>query len=349
MWYSVGVIPVQCLKVSRKYLSGAADTVSISDRLLFITGDISLGYLKSAFCMFFNKNLIDSYQLENPYTLVDSGKWTIDKLMEMSAVASQDVNNDGKFGLDDQLGFVVHDKNHPRGFLASTGINMFTKNDDGNWEFTLGSERDADVIESLNKLLYQAEGMYHYKGSNSNASELVNYNKITSKFVSDQILIMTAEFDDAVSQLRDMKSPYGVLPYPKYDETQKDYGSSARSTHNSFAMPLTCSDPDMAGAVYEALSSSNYSSVVPAYFETALKIKYSSDDDSARMYDIIRAGMTLDFGYIFNNSFKTQPLQLILESIAKENSFASNLASKKDGVIFSLEDFLQKIEINFAE
>lgn len=97
---------------------------------------------------------------------------------------------------------------------------------------------------------------------------------------------MTAEIDDSVSQLRDMKDAYGILPYPKADENQKEYVSSARNTHNAFSMPITCEDPDMAGAVLEALSSSNHDTVLPAYFETALKKKYARcPDDSARMYE----------------------------------------------------------------
>ena len=79
---------------------------------------------------------------------------------------------------------------------------------------------------------------------------------------------MTAEMDDSVAQLRNMKDDYGILPYPKYDESD-EYRSSARNIHNAFSMPVTTSHEDIAVAVLEALSSEKYETVLPAYFETA--------------------------------------------------------------------------------
>jgi hypothetical protein len=55
-------------------------------------------------------------------------------------------------------------------------------------------------------------------------------------------------------------------------------------------------------AVIEAMAIEGYYNVAPAYFETALKVKYSSDDDSARMFDMIRAGVTYDFGRVYSTA-----------------------------------------------
>ena len=59
-------------------------------------------------------------------------------------------------------------------------------------------------------------------------------------------------------------------------------------------MPITCSDPDMAGAVMEALSCDKYNRVLLEYFEIALKTKYIRDSNR-QMYDLIRSTMVLDF------------------------------------------------------
>jgi len=145
-----------------------------------------------------------------------------------------------------------------------------------------------------------------------------------------------------------MNDPYGVLPFPKYDEAQTEYRSGARNTHNSFAMPITCKDPDRAGAVFEALSSANYVQVAPAYFEMALKTKYASDNDTARMYDIIRAGTNLDFAYIFNNPLG-KPIQNVYEKGYKtEGVIASQIASNKDKIINTANAFFEAIEAAYS-
>lgn len=324
------------------YLSHLEDTLSIDNHLYFVSGDSSLGYLKCAFCVYFNKQLVEDYQLENPYDIVDRGEWTMDTLMELSASASQDLNGDGKYTDEDKLGFLVHDRNHPKGFWASTGIAMYNLDENGNWQFTFGTEKDINVCNQIYTLFYNTVGSYYPGITNAVDGELARYNALAAKFAAGDILMMTAEMDDAVMQLRDMEDPYGILPYPKYDENQQDYCSSSRNTHNAFSMPVTCGDPAMAGAVMEALSSSNYMTVVPAYFETALKIKYAHDDDTARMYDLIRETMILDFGYIYGNAIGS-PEGVFYSSFAKENSLASNVASKQKSLTAALEKYLATV------
>lgn len=332
------------------YLGGLIDNCLIDDKLFFTSGDASLGYLKCAFCLYFNQRLFDDYQLENPYELVDAGKWTMDKLMEISAAAASDLNSDGIYDINDNLGFVVHDNNHPWGFFESMGSSFYTRSADGGISFTYGSEHDIDVCDKVNKLFFGTIGSWFPDITNGLSTHMEKYNEISAKFASGNILIMTAELDDSVVQLRDMKDAYGILPFPKFDETQKDYISAARNTHNSFSMPITCSDPDAAGAVLEALSSSNHQNVLPAYFETALKVKYSRDDDSARMYDLIRDGMILDFGYTYNNAVSGGKAgDLFRQSYLKANSLSSNVAKQKSSLENTLEKYLSGLRENYPD
>lgn len=330
------------------YLGGLIDQGAIDGKLFFVSGDASLGYMKCAFCMYFNQRLMDEFKIENPYDIVDSGKWTLDKLGELSTQAAQDLNGDGKYDLEDKLGFVVHDSNHPKGFWIATESVMYTKDSSGEWKFTYGSERDADVCNKLYQILFVNDGGYFSNITNAVPEHAETYNKISNKFASGEIFIMTAEMDDSVVQLRDMKDDYGILPYPKFDEAQEEYRSSARNTHNAFSMPVTSAHPEIAGAVLEALSSSNYETVLPAYFETALKKKYARDDDSSRMYDIIRNTMTLDFGYIYSNAIGFSE-SVFNASYKQENSFASNLASKKSTLETKLEEYMTNIRKTLAE
>lgn len=327
------------------YIPGMKDSVDIDGKLYFVTGNASLGYLKSAFCLYFNTRLIEDFKLEDPYELVDSGKWTFDKLIEMTSAASVDINGDGKFELEDKLGLVEHDNNHENAYAAPNLIEFYKKDSNGDWQFSYGSERDVDVCEKLRKM-YTTDGFYKSRVTNAVVENLEKYNAISSKFCSGDILFITSELDDAVVQFRNMEDTYGILPLPKYDESQTQYRTSSRNTHNSFSMPVTCKNTDMAGAVFEALSSSNYETVYPAYFETALKTKYSRDDDSARMYDIIRDSMYLDFGYTYCNATGNAIAAVFRTSFAGGKGVASLIASNKEALEANLAEYIEEVRSN---
>ena len=56
---------------------------TINDKLYFCSGDISTNLLWFMEATFYNKALIEQYNLEDPYELVMSGAWTIDTLFSM--------------------------------------------------------------------------------------------------------------------------------------------------------------------------------------------------------------------------------------------------------------------------
>lgn len=70
--------------------------MAIADKVFFSTGDISILDNECTMVMFFNKELVTDYTLDDPYTLVREKKWTIDKVGEMAAAVTHDVDGDGK-------------------------------------------------------------------------------------------------------------------------------------------------------------------------------------------------------------------------------------------------------------
>ncbi|MBE6612242.1 MAG: hypothetical protein E7632_07100 [Ruminococcaceae bacterium] len=314
------------------YMRGLADLVTVDGKLYFMSGDASLGYLQDAFCIIYNKRLADELGIGNLYELVEKGQWTIDKLMEFTELAGKDIDSNGVWSDDDQLGLRLYTDIHISGFIASAEMHMFTEQN-GEWVFDMSSDRTASIIEKLYKLVNETPGALLVNGTTP------------AKFPEGKTLFITAQFDDTITYLRDMKDPYGILPYPKFEASQEHYYSNARSTHNAFSMPITCGDPNMAGAVMEALSSQNYKTVTPAYYEVALKTKYTTDDESSRMYDIIHEGFTLDYGYIFSNVVKNPALSVFIKSVTQGN-FASKLAEYEPAIKEAQKTYMETIREN---
>ncbi len=324
------------------YIRDLVENLSVKNRLYFLSGDASLGYMRTAFCLYFNKETAENYNVEDLYTLVDSGAWTVDKAKEISAQCIADLNGDGKYNLDDTLGFVVHDRTHMYGFMNSTYTHVYRRDAANEWEYTFGTEADYDNMVRLNSLIFGTDGNYYYSGSNAVESEQATYNQITNKFITGEIFMITAEMDDAVVSLRDMEANYGILPMPKSIETQDTYYSGSRSTHNIFAMPITTQKAENAAVFMEALSAQKHTSTLPAYFEVALKNKYSRDNESSRMYDIIHDGMILNFSYLYTSALGIGTI--FEDGVKKPDTFYSTAASKQSSIEAKFNEYLEKIE-----
>lgn len=322
------------------YMKGFSD-LSIDGKLYEISGDASLGYLKCTDMLYFNQQLAENYHIPNLYSLVDEGKWTLDKMQEIAKMTSEDVNNDGKYNMNDQLGFILHDSNHLFGFVASTKMSCYNKVNDI-MQFQGGNDLNISVMEKLHTLLYGGAGVYFPNITSAVPDMQDDYYAIADHFKAGNVFMMSAEFDDVVVLLRDMEDPYGILPFPKYDEAQDAYYSMSRSTHNCFVMPTTTKQPEIAGAVLEALSSTKYETVSPAYFEVALKTKYSYDSDSARMYDIIHNSVIIDFGYVYHTGLGSVWPNMFPEAVKKGNPTSVVASYRKKGETM-LQQFIDDI------
>ena len=147
----------------------------------------------------------------------------------------------------------------------------------------------------------------------------------------------------ALNNLRDASFEYGVFPTTKWDKAQENHITAASCTGSMYAIPTDAKDPDMSSAVMEALASESYYRVAPAFFETALKVKYSSDDDSARMYDIIKGSIMYDFGRVYSVAgLNFIPGRMRSMVVANNKNWASESASVKEQFETLLADLVKK-------
>jgi hypothetical protein len=98
-----------------------------------------------------------------------------------------------------------------------------------------------------------------------------------------------------LQRLRAMETDFGILPYPKFDESQLNYVSRIEYYFTT-QIPITNSDVERAGVMLEALNSYSAKTVIPAFYEIALKAKHARDDDSAEMLELILNTLVIDIG-----------------------------------------------------
>ena len=255
-------------------------------------------------------------------------KWTFDKVMELATVVTHDMNSDNVIDSSDLVGITSTPDYIP--FLTiSMGYNFAEHND--------GRVIIKNIDEKLMKISEKMLSLYsgnEYFASNTE----IDYATMRNTFASNHCLFMIHRLEHAGgAQLRDM-GEFGIIPTPLFDEQQAEYITPA--IPEAACIPLVVNDFDNSAMVLEALQSETYRSVLPIYFEKALKITYASDEMNGKMLDIINSNKQSDITYGFllyiNDLY---PMYKV--GTKNISSFYAKNLDKLQGTIDSFQDELE--------
>ena len=241
--------------------------------------------------IFFNKKLITENQLDDPYDLVLSGKWTWGKLREMAKVGIKDLNGDSVMDDQDQYGFVCERDWQCASVLVSCGQQFFASGADGIPTLAMNNEKSQNILEMFTALLWNdgSSFSWEYKAEydpNKSGKPPVDFGSGRSMFYLTPLSL-------AVS-FRDTEVDYGILPLPKYDETQKDY--LTLNWAGFMCVPASAGDPELVGLVAELLASESCRTVIPAFYDILLGEKVARDEKAKDTLDIIFENDIYDLG-----------------------------------------------------
>ncbi len=310
---------------------------------MYICGDvISLGMLQSAKVHYINKQKFEDYNLELPYQQVFDGTWTLDKLIALTRDVYNDVNGNSEADQEDFYGYISHCNQN--GWLTSCNTPVLAKDDDGTLIISAYTEKTVNLVEKLTSFYYESTGTLIFEGKDPNTGEAETTLQ-ARLFAEGHALVGFSWLSSAASDLfRSSTVEYGIIPFPKYDENQEDYITFASG--NLMGVPVTNSDPERTGIILEAIAAETWKTVVPAYFSTALKEKFTFDSESGQALDIINDSLTISFAYCYDN---WEGYGHMLENLFSQNSptndFASYYASKES----SAKNRLQLINEYFEE
>lgn len=301
--------------------SNLRDELTLYDQLYFAGGDLSYTMISSMFCMFYNKDMGTDYGVEDLYEVVKEGRWTYDYLYSLAESISNDLDGSGEMDEKDEYGLVLPIGNQCDTFFPAFDQPLTAKDGAGNVIIRMGDAKAVDCAEKMLALYTENDGVY---AEAQTATEDETWNK---PFTEGRGLLLEDTLNYAVKSLRDAEFEYGILPLAKYDEAQKNYQTLSQDAYSLFCVPLNAGNLDMIGAVTEALAYESWRSVTPAYFEVAMKTKYSRDEVSSQMLDLVRDGAMFNFGFV--NSSSCNNMMHILRVVTTGNQgyatvFAAN-------------------------
>ena len=287
----------------------SVDAYTINGKMLLFSNYSSYFGLSRARVWYINKTICADYGLNVPYDRIFDGSWTLDRLIEMINSVYSDVDGNGEKNEGDIFGLV---KTHNYICMQpSMGINTFEKNSAGQLEFVFDVNKASVAVDKLYKLFIESPSVFQIMGDNSPAQQI---------YANGQALYYYDSLGMMETFLRDSDVDYGVVCTPKLDESQPDY--IAGYTDYSHGVPITATELDKIGYCIEAMTASGYYTVAPAFVEKSLKNKYSYDEQSAKVIDLIMGRMKVELAY----SFSAQ-MALAFNNLFNSNRPSSDLAS----------------------
>jgi len=301
--------------------SDIVENTMINNKIYFVTGDIAPSMIYSTFVTVFNEQLIEDYGLESPYDLVESGQWTLDKLISMTTPYFIDRDGSGTATADDLFGFTFWADTHTKAFMYGSGLRVIEIDNNGEYALSelYSGYKMHDLVDKLNNWIFDNDGILISDQTVAGDGEI--FRTGNSVFGEYDLYYM-------VAYLPSSSVFYGVVPTPKYDASQANYYSFYGNGVTTYSIPRTIMTTDRSSAILEAMASESYRTVTPAIFEVALKSKYSPSPKASEMLDLIHDTIVTDAAPFYtDNLLGYKEMRTILDS--SKTSWASQYASIK--------------------
>ncbi|NLE12077.1 MAG: hypothetical protein GX628_00205 [Clostridiales bacterium] len=318
------------------YVQGLIEETTIDGRLYLVGGAYSKISISGAYGIYFNKMLHENYKLENLYDLVDSGSWVIAKMQEMTKGVYSDINGDGTAGNEDQYGFAIFAGNAITPFIQAFRLGITTNNKEGYPELTMNTPKWVEAVDLMHAYIHTSGDCV--MGNDNIAGE------ISAIFVDDRALFISHSIGAASSTFGEMETDFGIIPLLKWDEAQEGYNTAIGEGNTLFGIVTSTSNAECTAAVMEACFSESYRTVAPALFEVAMKVKYSRDNETAQMFDIIREGILFNFGSIYGFGLKEINTRWKAYLANKSGSgWASFIAQIEEPATAAINDYIEAV------
>ena len=305
------------------WAQGFNTAASIGDAQYMCTGAAALTLYRYMFVTFFNKNMVAEVDDVNLYDVVNQGKWTLDYQYELASKFYSDLNGDGKADDKDQYGFICTNMAYIDPYWSSCQLPILSKDDNNVYTYSVDVERMSNALDKILKLWYGCEGSHIFESGSTDADD---QNTGTSaiaerRSATTTLRLVSVESDD----FRNMTDHYGIIPIPKMDETQNEYQTFLHDQFTAFGIVSTVVEDrlQMMGAFLESMAEESYKSLVPTYYELALKTKYVSDEESGQMLDMIYRSVYIDAGVLYTKSINSIHQQLRTAVTSENNTIAS--------------------------
>ena len=315
------------------------DSLAIADRHFLGFSDFNILYTN---VVAFNKTMMEQYAdaIDTPlYDRARNYTWTFDKMIEVVNLVYIDTTADGKT-TDDTFGLAGRQWVPWIGFMQACGIKLVDVDESGAYKISVMNEQNKEKTAALVDLLTELTT------SNNAYLDYMTTSVTSVPFDSGRVLLFLESTYGLVNFLN-YDISFGVLPYPMWDEAQKDtVGYQSLQWGGYLCIPTYLENELMVGETLEVLAF--YSDEVKiTFYEKMLGKQVADVPDDKQMLDIIWESVCTDFGQTFSD--EAARILFILPTVTWPDSgqnLASYMASAERSGNSSLAKFVKKVEKN---
>lgn len=344
--YSIANNPVMDFTKSYWYKEAMEDLELVEGARFLLIGDLFMDVLASSHVLYYNKDIIND-AMGSPDAVQDivlEDGWTADKMIEIMELTAQDTDGDGTMKEGDLMGYAL---TGPWGPLMPVLIAMDVDTIDtsgGKPVYCFNNERSVKVLDTINRL-------YWNKNTLGQPSDFTSQG-VLNLFMNRQAVFAGYQRLGDLEKMRDAEFRIGIAPYPKLDDAQENYVSSMHNTSEVGGIVVTtpAGELEFISVCLEVMCREAQKTILPVYYEEALKVKYVGGTDDAAMIDLIHntitSPRTLAYDKNLNNFLMGTCFLFLVRD--QKNDFASAYASAIDAATADLnalvEDFAKVVE-----
>jgi hypothetical protein len=287
------------------------EDTTFNDRLHYVAGDSNISMFDAAMIIWHNKTLYDEKKEDtdpdNMQELALDGLWTYNELYMWANRLYEDSNGTSGKQIDDTYGFGAYGNNPcPADALPyAWDLNLLLENNDKTHEFNIIGNDKAENALTMYRNLMNANGSTMSSGISANTANFAAGHYV---FYNDRLFW---NYEQNM-MIREMDDKYGLLPMPKYDVDQEQYGTTSQDYYNLYMVidHSRSSVPTKGQAISAFLQLANeesYTGVRGYYFNRIIKPKFFGTDDSEgtvtnsiALFDIIIANIEFDYMTIYS-------------------------------------------------
>ncbi len=276
-----------------------------------LTGDLNLVTYDQLGVVYFNYYFMLDYEMEDLYTTVLNGEWTIEKLQEYASLCYGDLNGDDLMDSNDLLGLVGKMHGNAASFLRAGGIQLVAYDEANDIMRVNANEQAMDLMDRISEL-WNMSGTYRVTSSAEIYAPAASGNAM---FVMDILN------DPNKSALSASQYSFGVLPMPKMSVDQAEYASNTNASYSAIAVINDC---EAVGAVLDTMGAHS-ESLLETYKQSILRTLYDAPE-AQDVLNIIIDNVTWDYlsvydaaagnatNFLWTNAFtKSQPLMSLIQ------------------------------------
>lgn len=312
------------------------DATEISGVNYFGLGALSLSAIYSMSCVFFNPVIMNETNAGvDPYQLVLDGKWTWDKLTELSTNALSDLDGNSVYDASDRYGLaIMNNDNSSNQFIVATGEVLTARDGSDLPVISINQERMGTAIDKLISMFHENDACYY--AAQNDARKI---------FIEGRALFQAEWLYYAQTQFAGQMDAYGILPTPKMDDTQEEYHTWIQNGMHVYSIPIDVASTERATILTEAFAAETYATLLPQYYEVVLKNRYFKDEASSQMMDIMYDTVEFDLVRLYDSQIGIlSPINSAVKNA--NNNFSSMIKATLNVGAKKLTTMLDAIEKN---